>query len=567
MQSKRKLIIEFFQRNKLVVVFTFLANIISSLLNVLIPLSIGRFYQLVLHDNSVKGKLFNALHISLHSVSDFFLFFILIIIAKSLITFVEKFFTGMIGERFSRDLRELLFKTQLSQSVAINQIKPTGKYLLRYSGDLLFIQHFITKGVIQFTGDVIFMLASVAVLFSINATLTLIMLAGIAVACTTIILLNKKVRMATLNRRNQRSTLLGFVANRMQAFLTIKSFNREVPEETQYNKKSAKLYGFGITYWKIYSVIQALLPLLMFGTLTVLLYFVSLKREVKPYGINRGDVLDFVLLFLYMQGVIKRILKANMVWNMGNVSFTKLLRILNLAGERKSGDREIAEISGRISFENVCFQYPNADQPILKNISFTIEPATITFIKGKQSSGKSTIMKMIQGIYQPTSGKIFLDQYDYDLITPNTVRRNIAIVSDEAPLIGNTVFKAVSYSRADEKRVRASQWLQRLNFNVAETEAENLDYHLDDFGKNLSAGQRKQLIFARALMTRKKILLLDEAFDDLDPESKKIIVERINKQKRKRTMIIAANNLPDELEIDQVINLNEFCFEDQIAIS
>ncbi|HYV91636.1 MAG TPA: ABC transporter ATP-binding protein [Chitinophagales bacterium] len=567
MHSKRKLIIEFFQRNKLLVVATFFANIISSLLNVLIPVSIGRFYQLALHDNSVKGKLFNALHISLQSVSDFFLFFILIIIAKSLITFVEKFLTGTIGERFSRDLRELLFKTQLSQSVAVNQIKPAGKYLLRYSGDLLFIQHFITKGVIQFTGDVMFMIASLAVLFAINAPLTLIMLAGIVVACTVIILLNKKVRVATLNRRNQRSTLLGFVANRMHAFFTIKSFNREVPEEIQYNKRSGKLYDFGISYWKIYSVVQALLPLFMFGTLTALLYFVNSQREIKPYGIHRTDVLDFVLLFLYMQAVIRRILKVNIVWNMGNVSFMKLLRILNFPAELKSEEREIKEIVGRVSFENVSFQYANAEAPILKDLSFTIEPNTITFIKGKQSSGKSTIMKMIQGIYQPTSGKIFLDQYDYDLLKPNTVRRNVVIVSDEAPLIGNTVFKAISYSRSEEKRDRAMQLLQRLNFHVAETEEENLDYHLDDFGKNLSAGQRKQVMFARALLTRKKILLLDEAFDDLDTESKKIIVDRINKQKTKRTIIVAGNNLPHELKVDRVIDLNEFRLQNQLVLS
>lgn len=565
MHSKRKLISDFFQKNKLLLITAFFACMISSLLNVLIPISIGRFYQLVLHDNSVKGKLFEALGISLQSVSEFFIFFIILVVAKSLITFAEKFLTGMIGEKFSRDLRELLFRTQLSQSVATNQVKPTGKYLLRYSGDLLFIQQFITKGTIQFTGDVIFMITAAAVLFSINAALTLIMLTGITVACATVILLNKKVRTATLNRRNQRSTLLGFVSNRMHAFFTIKSFNREVPEEVQYNKRSGKLYDFGIRYWKIYSVVQALLPLFMFGTLTVLLYYVASEREVKPYGIHRSDVLDFVLLFLYMQTVIRRILKVNVVWQMGNVSFMKLLRILNYPAEPKAGAQEITGVAGKISFENVSFQYANAVTPVLKKLSFTFEPNTITFIKGKQSSGKSTLMKLIQGIYPPTEGKISLDECNYDSVAPNTIRRNVVIVSDEAPLLGNTVFKAISYSRAEEKRMRVTQWLQRLNFHVAKSEDANLDYHLDDYGKNLSAGQRKQLMFARALLTSKKILLLDEAFDDLDEASKKIIIDRINKQKPRRTIIVAGNNFPDELKVDQVIDLNEFRLQSQLT--
>jgi ABC-type bacteriocin/lantibiotic exporter with double-glycine peptidase domain len=104
-----------------------------------------------------------------------------------------------------------------------------------------------------------------------------------------------------------------------------------------------------------------------------------------------------------------------------------------------------------------------------------------------------------------------------------------------------------------------------VNFQIAENDEENLDFHLDDYGKNLSAGQRKQLIFARALLTRKKILLLDEAFDDLDVETKMIIVNRINKLKSKRTIVVAANNIPAELKVDVVINLSGVQIQKQIS--
>ncbi|MEO5675121.1 MAG: ABC transporter ATP-binding protein [Chitinophagales bacterium] len=567
MLNAHRLINTFISRNKLLVGITFFATILSSLLNVLIPLSIGRFYELALNDHSVKGRLFDTLGIQLQSPRGFFIFFIFLIAGKAIFTLGENFFTGTIGERFSRDLREQLFRTQLSHSVLTNHIKPTGKYLLRYSGDLVFIQRFISKGVIQFSGDIIFLVAAVTVLSLVNANLTLIMLACIAASCGIILFLNKSLRAATMNRRNQRSTLLGFVANRMQAFFTVKSFNREIPEELQYNKRSAKLYQYGISYWKIYSIVQALMPLLLFGTLTLLLYYVTTQREVQPYGINRTGVLDFVLLFLYMQSVIRRILKVNVVWQMGSVSFLKLLHILNFPAEEKSQKREIKNVSGKISFENVSLQYSNSEEPILHGVSFTIEPNTITLIKGKQGSGKTTLLKLMMGIYPPTEGKIFLDEYDYDLLASNTIRRNVAIVSEEAPLIGNTVFKAISYSRAEEKRMKAAQWLERLNFKIAETEDGTLDYHLDDFGRNISAGQRKQLMFARALLTRKKILLLDEAFDELDSETKKVIAERINKQKTRRTIILVANNLPAELNIDRVIDLNEFQFQNQLIES
>ncbi len=557
MLTARKLISSFFLSNPWLVTAAFLSNIISSLLNIIIPLSIGRFYELVLHDQSVKGRLFDALGVSLDSTTAFFQFFLLLITAKGFMAFADHFLTGVLGERFSRELRERLFRTQLSHSVTTHNLKPAGKYLLRYSGDLVFIQRFITQGTIQFTGDVIFMITSLAVLYSINATLTLILAGGILIAVLIILLLSRILRTATLNRRNQRSVLLGFVANRMNAFFTVKSFNREAPEELQYNKRSGKLYDLGIRYYRISSVIQGLLPLLFFGTLAIVLYFISSERVTKPYGIHRSEALDFVLLFLYMQAVIRRILKVNVVWQAGSVSFYKLLRILNLPAEAKAQERELTGIDGRITFDHVSFQFANADAPLFNDLTFTLEPHSIIQVKGKQGAGKSTLLKIIQGVYAPVTGKIFLDEYDYAALAPNDIRRNVTIVSDETPLLGSTVFKAISYSRSVEKKEKAMQALAQVNFRVADSDEENLGFKLDDYGKNLSAGQRRQLMFARAFLTRKKIILLDDALDDLDAETKMVIVKRINRLKEKRTIIIAANNLPPEVRVDLVIQLGE----------
>lgn len=567
MLTTRKLISEFFFRNPWMVAIAFAANILSSLLNVLLPLSIGRFYELVLHDQSVKGRLFDSLGIRLDSMATFFEFFLLLVAAKALIAFGDQFFSGMLGERFSRDLRERLFRTQLSHSVETHQLKPTGKYLLRYSGDLTSVQRFLTKGIIQFTGDVAFMITSIVVLYSVNAALTLILAGGLLISSLVIMLFSRLLRTATAARRNQRSTLLAFAASRLNAFLTIKSFNREVPEESQYNKRSGALYGLGIRYYRISSLIQGLLPLLFFGTLAALLYYISIEQSAQPYRMQGGDALNFVLLFLYMQSVIRRLLKVNVIWQAGNVSFSKLLRILNLPREPKSEERVISDTDGRITFDHVSFQYRKSDSPLFNDLGFTIDPNSITQIKGKQGSGKSTLLKLMQGLLPPTTGKIFLDQHDFAMLAPNDIRRNITMVSDDVSLLGSTVFRAISYSRAEEKKDRAAAVLRQVNFRVAENEEENLNFRLEDSGKNLSAGQRRQLMFARAFLTGKKIILLDDAFDDFDAETKMILVKRINKLKSKRTIILASNSVIPELEVDCVITLGDRSFQTQPAIT
>ena len=551
------LIVKFFSRNKTLVLLTFVACITGSLLNVLLPLSIGKFYELLFQEGSTKGKLFDTLRIPVDTINSFFSFFLLLIGLKSLFTYCEKYFTGMAGERFSRNLRELLFQTQLSHPLSVHERKPVGKYLLRYSGDLNFIQRFISKGVIQFSGDVVFLVTAFFVLYLINAPLTLMVLAGLLLAIIAIMLLNKSVKSATSKRRNQRSAMLGFVTNRLQAFSTIKSFNREVPEVAQYNKLSGRMYELSIRYYRIYALVQAMLPLLFFGTLAVVLYFVATQLQAGSGVIHHADVLSFILLLLYIQASIRRILSVNVVWQLGTVSFIKLLRIINLPVELRAEPATMEQVNGKISFNHVSFQYPSASVPVLNKISFIIQPGTVTWLKGPQGAGKSTILKMIQGLYQPDEGTISIDDIDYSRLAPNAIRKNVTIISNETPLLGNTVFKAISYSRSAEKRDKAAQLLERIGFSIAGKMDEALDFPLNDFASNISAGQRRQLMFARAILTRKKIMLIDDAFDDLDLQAKEILIQELQKLRPKRTIIIAGNQLPATLLADQTINLNE----------
>ncbi|MEP7127243.1 MAG: ATP-binding cassette domain-containing protein, partial [Chitinophagales bacterium] len=185
-----------------------------------------------------------------------------------------------------------------------------------------------------------------------------------------------------------------------------------------------------------------------------------------------------------------------------------------------------------------------------------IQPGTITWVCGKQGSGKSSLLKLIQGIYVPGNGNIFLDEWNYAALAPNAIRKNVTIVSNAAPLIGSTVFKAISYSQTAEKREKAEQLLERLGFHTGGS-TEAVDYHLHDLAKNLSNGQRRLLMFARAFLTRKKVILIDDGFDDLDKYAREKVILELQKLKSKRTVIIASSQLPGEILVDQILNLSE----------
>lgn len=553
--SQQKIISRFFIANKLLIIGTFLSILVSNVLRVIIPLSIGWFYEIAFHEHGPKSRLLQLIPLQISSLRLFFIVLGCLILVKTIVSFAEKFLSGVTGESFSRDLRELTFRQQMHQSLPVNRIRPAGKYLLRYSGDLMAIQRFISKGVLAFVGDLIFLICTFAILFHFHSTMGFIIIAWYAIGAMLIYLISIRLRKAATERRDQRSINLGFISSRMHAFYTIKSFNRENPEEKSFTNRSEKLYKTGVKYLSLNAGVHALVPFVFFSALATVLYYSISLRETKPYGITKGDMLSFILLLLYMQGVLTRLLKVNVIWQMGSISFTKLLTLLQFPTEERNRDQVTTEINGKIEFKNVCFSYGESNQ-LIQHASFVILANSITLVKGKSGSGKSTLFKLIQKIYEPTSGEILMDNIPYTQFSPFALRKEITIVSEEAKLLGKTIMKAISYSDTPEKRIKAREILQKLRFRLAKKDnMDLLDFSLEDGAQNLSSGEKLTLQFARALLTRKKIILLDDCFKNIDDTIKNELIEILNKLKNKRTILLISNEVPEGLLVDQIIKL------------
>ena len=317
-------------------------------------------------------------------------------------------------------------------------------------------------------------------------------------------------------------------------------FNRESVEAEKFNNRSERLYQIGKKYHFLSALMQALYPLLLYATLVLMLWFVYFQFNSKQGSLDGPALITFIMLVLSIIPVYKRILKVNMIWISGNVSFNKILVILNAKEENNNITAEESTISsGEIRFTKVNFGF-NGKQ-IFEELSFEIKGNSTTCITGPQGSGKSTIFKLITGLYDIESGSIYLDDLNIKNISHQQLRKNITIVSDSIPLLGSTIFEVVSYSRKEKKRKVAFEILSDLGF-IKNGGTEILDHSVKEGGKNLSAGQRKLLMLARAFLTNKKILLLDEPFNDLDPEYKEKVKSLIYKMRKDHTIVIIEQN-------------------------
>ena len=539
MLKKYGILKAFAVENKRIITVAFLFGLLSIGCTVLIPLFIGEFYQLALRTNSARGHLFETIFGRIETISYFFILFSILLILRFAFNFLEKYFTGISGESFSNYLRKKLFNKQIRTDLQKFESRDTGSYLLRYSGDMKAAQDYLTKGVIQFLYDCVFMVAAITLLIVLQWQLTMFLLGALPLLFLINYLLNNRMRSVTQKRRNLRSRNLAFVTARLKAITTVKLFNRETVETEKYNNRSENLFQIGKNYYLLSALMQALYPLLLYGTLLFMLWFAYFQLGKTNGSLDGPSLLTFIMLVLSIIPVYKRILRVNIIWISGNVSFSKLLDILNAEEENNSSIDSNQISSGNIQFSHVNFGFNRT--PIFKDLSFEIKNNAITCITGPQGSGKSTIFKLITGLYAVEDGAVFLDETNINSISRQSLRKNIAVVSDSVPLLGSTIFEVISYSRKEKKRKAAFDILSDLGF-ISDSSTEILDQAVKEGGRNLSAGQRKLLMLARAFLTNKKIMLLDEPFNDLDTEVKERVISIINKMRNEHTFVIIEQN-------------------------
>ncbi len=555
MYNKRDLVRKFIQENKGIAFNAFSFGFLSVISSILIPLFIGKFYQLAFQTHSARGKLFDSLFGQVTDMQYFFVLFFSLLFCRFLFNYCEKYFSGINGELFAKSLREQLFSKQLVTTLSAFEKKETGAYLLRYSGDLQSAQNYLTKGIIGFIADCLFIVLAMLFFISLNTELTIVVFVVFPLIFLVNHFLNMRLKKLTRRKRNMRSSNLAFVTARLKAITTIKIYNREKTEQDKFKKRSEKLYGYGKKYMRQYALINALYSFFLYAMLGGILYMSYRLIQSGSGAIDGGTILTYIMLTISTIPVYKRILKVNTIWQAGDVSLGKLIRILNEEEEERSTADPVKIKYGEISIRHLSFGF-GENKFLLKDISLDIPAHQITYITGAQGTGKSTFFKLLTGLYPYDSGSIQIDGIELNSISTFSLRKNIVLVSDELPLLGKTIFEVISYSRREEKREAAQNMLNRLGVKIDHYE-NILSNPVKESGQNLSAGQRKLLMIARALLTGKKIILLDEPFKDLDLESQERLAEILTELKSNHTIVIISGENQSILNPDQLIHLRQ----------
>ncbi|MDC8005272.1 ABC transporter ATP-binding protein [Aureisphaera galaxeae] len=557
--GRNDLILPFIRQHKWRFLATIIVGMVANIFVVLIPVSLGKFFDLLFQFQSHRAAFLDLLPFSFWGTVPEYLWFLFAMILILLVfQFLKRYQTAILGELYVKQLRERLYQQQLKIESLVYDNRGAGRYLLRHSGDLKTIQNYLTKGIVGFLTDIILILIALLFLLWLNKTIFLIILIGFVATSLSVFLLNKILFKVSVERRNTRSGLLAFVSRQLNAVNAIKAFNKDSTEIGKYNKRSAHLYDAGKSFQGIYNFILVAIPAMLYLVLLSVLYVVYVQKTNNSLTIDQGEIIGFLLLFITILPIFRRVIRVSSVWELGNISFKKLINVFELPIEKNNGDRPAYQYDkGHIEFKKVTFGYTD-EEPLFSNLDFTIQPKKANQIKIGNGEGKSTLLKLIAGIYKPDLGDILFDGQAMNNLDLRSIRKKVTFVSDELELIGRTVFEVVSYSRKESKLSKTEELLEQLQRDVPNSLKLDVKDKVVEGGKNLSKSQIKLLHYTRAILSNKPIIIIDEPIRNMEKNTKRNIMEWLASQKGEKTLVFLCRTWKEStIEIDHVITLSQ----------
>jgi ATP-binding cassette subfamily B protein len=301
-----------------------------------------------------------------------------------------------------------------------------------------------------------------------------------------------------------------------------------------------------------YSVFFPIVEIVLASSIGLIVWFGS-KQQV-----NAGTITSFILCLNLLFRPLRIIADKFNVLQMGIIASERVFKVLDNDDYIKvEGDHAPESIKGKIDFEDVTFGYTE-DQPVLKNVSFHVKPGQTIAIVGHTGSGKTTIISLLNRLYQIQKGSIKIDDVSIENWQLDALRRNIGVVLQDVFLFSGTVLDNITLRNPEIERERVEEAARLINMHDFIMQLPGgYDYNVMERGATLSLGQRQLLSFIRALLYNPSILILDEATSSIDTESEILIEKAIDKLIAGRTSIIIAHRLSTIQRADQIIVLDK----------
>lgn len=382
-----------------------------------------------------------------------------------------------------------------------------------------------------------------AAMFLSNWLLTLIFLAVSPLVGLIVRYASRRFRRLSTRIQGSMGDVTHVAAEAVAGYREVKIFQGESYERTRFGTASDRNRRQNLKMTTTKATSAQVIQCIVAAALAVLVGLIF--RPDIGGGMSPGDLAAYLGLAGLLAKPIKALSDVNARLQRGLAAATEIFEQLDVPAEADTGEVEVDRVAGEITFEHVCFAYDPSRPAVLDDVSFTIRAGQTVALVGKSGAGKSTLASLIARFYQPTSGRILLDGKPLEEYRLASLRRQIALVSQDVTLFNDTLASNIAYGGlADASRDAIAAAARRAHADDFITAMpRGLDTVVGDDGVLLSGGQRQRVAIARALLKDAPVLILDEATSSLDAHSERHVQAALEEVMRGRTTILIAHRL------------------------
>ena len=488
------------------------------------------------------------------------LFQLALLIIESVLRFFFTYFTAWIGQRVVKDLRIQVFDKILHYNLRQFDRTPVGTLTTRTVNDLETISDIFSEGFIPVLGDLLTIISVMLAMFFLNWKLTLICLIPFPVLLWGTYLFKESVNRSFKRVRNAIASLNAFVQEHIQGMQVVQAFSAEERELQKFKHINQEHRNANIQAIFAYSVFFPFVEIILAVSLGLLVWYgavQSIGGSEKDAQKMAGEVMAFVLLLNMLFRPLRVMADKFNVIQMGMIASERVFAVLDqqdqLSAPVKGYEANAQIHSGRVDFNHVGFSYQPGTR-VLKDVSFSVEPGQTLALVGGTGSGKTTIISLVNRLYEPQQGEVLIDGWNVSHIEPSLLRKKIGVVLQDIYLFDGSIRENVTLGNPEITDAQLEEAARALGIDrFVEQLPGGYDYQVMERGATLSHGQRQLLSFLRAWLYDPVILILDEATSSVDPETEQLIQNAITRLMKGRTCMVIAHRLSTIRMANQII--------------
>lgn len=489
--------------------------------------------------------------------------FVVLLLINYWVRYVQMAESQNTGQRIIRDLRTDLYRHYQTLSPRFYQKHPLGKLVTRLTSDIENLSEMLSSGGLAILADLAMILGAMVGMFIMDWQLALVTVLTMTVLILMMEFFRSRARHAYDDIRVKAARINAFLQENFAGMELVQLYRREDKNFRHFEALNHSNMQSGLDSIFYSTAFNAVVEFMTLITLVLILWLGGL--QVNEGTLTIGALVGFFLFVRKMFEPVEDVSEKYSILQSGLASIDKVMALFQdqpdiqhrqLAEETVSTN--LPKAKGAITLEDVTFGY-NPDHPILKNLNLSIRPGEKIAIVGPSGAGKTTLIKLLLRFYDVNSGSLKLDGKDLRDWNLHALRRNIISIQQDDFLFSRSVSENIALEAYQPEMAPAlRKAAERSNaLKVIERLPHGFEEVLEERGKNLSAGEKQLLLFARAVYHDPAILVLDEATSAIDPVTEHLVQEAMDKVMADRTVLIVAHRLSTIKQVDRILVMEQ----------